>query len=114
GGPTCAMGVGDGEGWVKASSGYADLAAHWRQRLADGLDHDLGLVIAKAVHGQVAADVPAAEIVRQVALFGALNRDGWGVGLTILTALADLLPVLPEERRLSCPGPRRAPRSSGL
>ena len=25
------------------------------------------------------------------------NRDGWGVGLTILTALANLLPVLPEE-----------------
>jgi hypothetical protein len=35
--------------------------------------------------------------VRQVALFGALNRDGWGVGLTILTALGNLLPVLPEE-----------------
>src|ERR1700751_5605220 len=55
------------------------------------------LVIAKAVHGQLAADVPAAEIVRQVAVFGAQNRDGWGVGLTILTALANLLPVLPEE-----------------
>ena len=41
--------------------------------------------------------VPRADIVRQVALFGAQNRDGWGVGLTILTALANLLPVLPEE-----------------
>jgi hypothetical protein len=30
-------------------------------------------------------------------LFGVRNRDGWGVGLTILTALANLLPVLPEE-----------------
>ena len=30
-------------------------------------------------------------------LFGARSRDGWGVGLTILTALANLLPVLPEE-----------------
>ena len=28
---------------------------------------------------------------------GRKNRDGWGVGLTILTALANLLPVLPEE-----------------
>ena len=64
---------------------------------ADGLAHDIGLVIAKAVHGQLAADVPRADIVRQVALFGAQNRDGWGVGLTILTALANLLPVLPEE-----------------
>src|SRR5499427_1133938 len=95
--PTCPVEIRNGEIWVKATLGHADPAAHWRQRLADGLAHDLGLVIAKAVHGQLAADVPAAEIVRQVALFGAQNRDGWGVGLTILTALANLLPVLPEE-----------------
>ena len=87
----------NGQVWVKTTFGHADLAAHWRQRLADGLAHDLGLVIAKAVHGQLAADVPRADIVRQVALFGAENRDGWDVGLTILTALANLLPVLPEE-----------------
>jgi hypothetical protein len=82
---------------VKTTFGHANPAAHWRQRLADGLAHDLGLVLAKAVHGQLAADVPRADIVRQVALFGAQNRDGWGVGLTILTALANLLPFLPEE-----------------
>src|SRR6516162_4972898 len=87
----------DGEVWVKTTSGDADPAAHWRPRLEDGLAHDLGLVIAKAVHGQLATDVPFTDIVRQVALFGAQNRDGWGVGLTILTALANLLPVLPEE-----------------
>ncbi len=37
------------------------------------------------------------DVVRQAALFGAHNRDGWGVGLTILTALANLLPALPED-----------------
>ena len=87
----------DGEVWVKTTLGHADPAVHWRQRLADGLAHDLGLVIAKAVHGQLAADVPPADIVRQVALFGAQNRDGWGVGLTILAAFANLLPRLPED-----------------
>jgi nitrite reductase/ring-hydroxylating ferredoxin subunit len=87
----------NGEVWVKTTVGHIDPAAHWRQRLADGLAHDLGLVIAKAVHGQLAADVPQVDIVRQVALFGAQNRDGWSVGLTILTALANLLPILPEE-----------------
>jgi hypothetical protein len=30
-------------------------------------------------------------------VFGAQNRDGWSVGLTIQTALANLLPVLPQE-----------------
>ena len=95
--PTFPIELRDGQVWVKTTFGASDPAAHWRQRLADGLAHDLGLVIAKAVYGQLAAAVPAAEIVRQVAVFGAQNRDGWDVGLTILTALANLLPVLPEE-----------------
>src|SRR5262249_32681478 len=94
--PICPVEVRNGEVWVKTIFGHAD-AAHWRERLADGLAHDLGLVIAKAVQGQLAADVPPSDIVRQGALFGAHNRDGWSVGLTILTALGNLLPVLPKE-----------------
>jgi nitrite reductase/ring-hydroxylating ferredoxin subunit len=95
--PICPVEVRNGDVWVKTTFGHADPAAHWHQRLAAGLEHDLGLVIAKAVHGQLAAGVPPADIVRQVALFGAQNRDGWDVGLTILTALANLLPALPDE-----------------
>jgi nitrite reductase/ring-hydroxylating ferredoxin subunit len=95
--PICPVEVRNGDVWVKITFGHADTTAHWHQRLADGLAHDIGLVIAKAVHGQLAADVPRGDIVRQVALFGAQNRDGWGAGLTILTALANLLPVLPDE-----------------
>ncbi|CAN7778740.1 Rieske 2Fe-2S domain-containing protein [Paraburkholderia hospita] len=95
--PSCAVEVRNGDVWVATTSGHSDPAAHWRQRLMDGLAHDLGLVIAKGVHGELAAGVPVTAIVRQVALFGAQNRDGWGVGLTILTALANLLPVLQED-----------------
>jgi len=87
----------DGEAWVRPAFGYADPAAHWCQRLDDGLGHFLGLVITKAVYGQLAAGVPPPDVVRQVALFGIQNCDGWGVGLTILAALGNLLPVLPEE-----------------
>ena len=94
--PTFPAEVRNGDVWVKTSIGPADPAAHWRLRLADGLAHDLGLVIAKAVHGLLAVKVQCADIVRQAALFGAQNRDGWGVGLTILTALANLLRALPE------------------
>jgi hypothetical protein len=37
-------------------------------------------------------------MVREATLFGVRNRDnGWGAGLTILTALANLLPSLPAE-----------------
>src|SRR6476660_4394466 len=86
--PTCPVEVRDGEVWVRPIFGYPDPAAHWCQRLDDGLAHILGLVIAKAVHGQIAAGVPPLDVVRQVTLFGIQNRDSWGVGLTILTALA--------------------------
>jgi nitrite reductase/ring-hydroxylating ferredoxin subunit len=95
--PTCPVEVRDGEIWIKPSFAHGDPSGHWRRRLADGLAHNLGLVIAKAVRGQLTAAVPSNEILRQVALFAVHNRDGWGVGATILTALGNLLPVLPEE-----------------
>jgi hypothetical protein len=118
--PTFPVEVRNDEVWVKTTSVYADPASHWRQRLDDGLAHDIGFVIAKAVHGQLAAGVPRADVVRRAALFGAQNRDGWGVGLTILTALGNLLPALPEEeaylalfhgaRRVAADCDGRAPR----
>jgi nitrite reductase/ring-hydroxylating ferredoxin subunit len=95
--PTCPVEVRGSEVWVKPTFGYDDPAAHWRRRLHDGLAHNLGLVIAKAVHGELAAGVPSADAGRQIALFGARNGEGWGVGLTIFTALGNLLPLLPEE-----------------
>ncbi|HXZ17080.1 MAG TPA: Rieske (2Fe-2S) protein [Roseiarcus sp.] len=95
--PTCAVELRGGEVWVQTAFGSADPAAQWRRRLEDGLAHDIGLVIAKAVQGLLAAGAPKPDIVRQVALFGARNRDGWGVGSTILVALANLLPALPED-----------------
>ena len=95
--PTCPVEVRDGEVWIKPSFGHGDASRHWRGRLDDGLAHNLGLVIAKAVRGQLTAGVPAREILRQAALFAVQNRDGWGIGATILTALGNLLPVLPEE-----------------
>src|SRR5215207_3596623 len=95
--PTCPVELRDGEVWIKPTFGQADPACYWRLRLDDGLAHNLGLVIAKAVRGQLTAGVPAREILRQAALFAVHNRDGWGIGATILTALGNLLPVLPEE-----------------
>jgi len=96
--PTCPVEIrAGGEIWVKPAFGYTDAVEHWHQRLADGLTHNLSLVIAKAVHGQLAAGQPPSDVVRQAALFGTRNRDGWDTGLTILTALGQLLPFLSEE-----------------
>jgi nitrite reductase/ring-hydroxylating ferredoxin subunit len=96
--PTCPIQIrADGDIWVKPVFGYPDPVKHWRTRLEDGLGHNLSLVIAKAVHGQIAAGLTPSDVVQQAALFGTRNRDGWDSGLTILTALAQLLPFLSEE-----------------
>jgi nitrite reductase/ring-hydroxylating ferredoxin subunit len=98
--PTCPVEIrAGGEIWVKPVFGYVNPAGHWRQRLEDGLAHNLNLVIGKAVLGLLAAGQSPSEVVRQAALFGTRNRDGWDTGLTILTALGQLLPFLSEEKR---------------
>jgi hypothetical protein len=61
--------------------------------------HNLGLVIAKAVLGARGAGVGEAELLRDAALFGARMRDGFGIGRTILVALGNVLPELPDGER---------------
>jgi hypothetical protein len=99
--PTCPVEVRGEEVWVKVEFGHSESAAYWRQRLEAGMAHNLGLVIAKAVQGQLVAGVAPLEILRQAALFGARNLDAWGPGMTILTALGNLLAILPEEEIFS-------------
>src|SRR5207245_7475177 len=62
--PTCPVEIrAGGEIWVKPVFGYADPVGHWRRRLADGLAHNLGLVIAKAVHCQLTAGQRPSDVV---------------------------------------------------
>ena len=63
--------------------------------------HNLGLVIAKAVLGARGAGVDEAALLRDAALFGARMRDGFGIGMTILVALGNVLPELPDTERHS-------------
>ena len=64
--PTCPVEIrAGGEIWVKPVFGYSDLVGHWRQRLGDGLAHNLNLVIAKAVHGQLAARQPPSDVIQR-------------------------------------------------
>jgi nitrite reductase/ring-hydroxylating ferredoxin subunit len=95
--PTAAVKIRDGVVWVSPHTRYTDGDAHWCNRLREGLEQNIGLVLAKAVLGLIGEGVDYRVLVRDAALFGARNRDGWGVGLTILTALAKLIPSLPEE-----------------
>lgn len=124
--PTCAVVLRADEVWVQPEFGRSDAAAYWRQRLEQGMAHNLGLVIAKAIQGQLTAGVSPIEVARQAALFGARNRDGWGTGMTILTAVGNGLAILPEQKlylalfhgirrvAIDCDGEAPARQSSAL
>lgn len=69
----------------------ADAAYHLR-RLEEGLEEGITLVLAKAVLALLDLGVPPAEIVGTGARFGVCYRDtGFGAGLTVLTAMANVL-----------------------
>src|SRR5579862_6744193 len=82
---------------------YADPVGHLQARLRNGLEDDISLVVAKSVLGLLDAGVPASEIVRTGVEFGARYRSsGWGAGLTVLVAMANLLPQLqPDDQALA-------------
>jgi len=97
--PTFEVQVEDGEVWVARRPKAGNTLEHWRSRLQEGMAHDIGLVIGKAVHGWLASGADYRELLREAAVYAAANRDGWGTGATILTALGALVPTLDEERR---------------
>ncbi|MCS7225073.1 MAG: Rieske 2Fe-2S domain-containing protein [Armatimonadetes bacterium] len=70
---------------------------HWLRRLRDGIEHQLDLVIAKAVIHLIASGADFREIVRSGAELGLRLRDSWGSGMTILVAMAHLVPLLAPE-----------------
>ena len=77
-----------------------DRVAHLQHRLAEGLEQGLTLVTAKAVLGLLEAGVPLADIVRTGVDYGTTYRaQGWGTGLTVLVAMANLLPHLADDDR---------------
>jgi nitrite reductase/ring-hydroxylating ferredoxin subunit len=66
-------------------------ATHWRNRLADGLQEDLPLVMAKAVVGLDEESEGFTTPVETAVNFGTRYRDmGWGRGLTTLGCMANL------------------------
>jgi len=85
--------------WVDLST-PPDRQAYQRQRLTDGLEQSISLVIAKAVLALMAAGIDPAELLAMGLAFGTrYRRTGWGAGLTILTCMANLLPYLDERDR---------------
>jgi nitrite reductase/ring-hydroxylating ferredoxin subunit len=77
-----------------------DARVHQQQRLQDGLEQGITLVIAKAVVALLDLGVAPTEAFRVGLAFGTrYNKAGWDTGLTILTCMANLLPYLEEDDR---------------
>jgi len=90
----------EGDDVVVATRPDGDRVEHLRARLQDGLEDGLTLVVAKSVLGLLAGGVDPVEIVRAGIDFGTAYRAaGWGAGLTVLVAMANLLPDLDEADR---------------
>lgn len=91
--------VRDGEVWVDLSP-REDRPAYLRQRLRDGLERNISLVLAKSSIGLLDTGEDPAEPFRAGLEFSArYRRAGWGQGLTIHTCMMNLLPHLAREDR---------------
>jgi nitrite reductase/ring-hydroxylating ferredoxin subunit len=89
--------------WVDVRASGGDRVGQSLGRLQDGLEQNLSLVTIKAVLSLLEARVPAGTILETGAAFGArYRRDGWGPGLTILTAMGNVVDALaPEDQALA-------------
>lgn len=91
----------DGDVWVAGSKNRTGEIAYWKTRLQEGLEQSISLVIGKAVIALLNAGVPYQQIVDIGTRYGVrYRRAGWGSGLTILTAMTNLLDRLPVDERL--------------
>src|SRR5690606_29087713 len=94
--------VRDGEIWVDPRP-QRDEVTHQKRRLLDGLEQQISLVTAKAILSLLDHGVQPHEVLQIAGRFGATQRDaGWRDGLTIMTAMGNLLPEFaPEDRPLA-------------
>src|SRR5215472_7937689 len=92
--PTYGVEVRDGEVWLDSRPVAGDRLAHWLDRAEVGLEQDIPLVLAKSAIALDELDATS-EAVARAALFGLRNRrSGWSQGMTILTSLVSVMPVL--------------------
>ena len=91
--------VRDGMVWLDPSPIEEEPLKHSLRKIDEGLEQDIPLVLAKAIPKLHNLGVTK-DVLRKAALFGVRNRAaGWSTGLSILTAMANVLPLLDEEDR---------------
>ena len=97
--PSFPVEVRDGDVYVDPHPVQRDVRAHLSKKLDEGLEQNIRLVLAKSLIGLDELG-ETSEVIRRAALFGLQNRAaGWSTGLSILTAMANVMPSLAEEDR---------------
>ena len=90
----------DGIVFVDPRPRRSDRVGRAKARLRDGLEQQLNLMLVKNVLALDEAGVAPREVLAIGGRFGATYRaDGWRSGLTILTAMGNILPALTAEDR---------------
>ncbi|MDU0204711.1 Rieske (2Fe-2S) protein [Paenibacillus sp. MAH-36] len=98
--PSYEVRVDGGEVWVNPVSRRVEGAEKYKIRLKEGLEQNIGIVIAKAVVGLIEAGVPEQDIARIGIEFGTTYGAGWNAGLTILTAMAQIVDKLDKNGKI--------------
>jgi nitrite reductase/ring-hydroxylating ferredoxin subunit len=99
--PTYPVEISENKVYVNLSPHHQQSMEQLRGRLREGLEQNISLVIAKAVTGLIEAGEPPAKIARIGVEFGTKHRrNGWRSGLTILTAMTNILPYLDKKGRI--------------
>lgn len=95
--PAFPVEIRDREVWIDLAA-HADPLMHHRQRLQDGLEQGIPLVIGKSVIALLNQEKHTTEAFRMGLDFGVCYRQsGWDTGLTIHTCMVNLLPYLDAE-----------------
>jgi nitrite reductase/ring-hydroxylating ferredoxin subunit len=101
--PIFAVSVIDGNIFVHTEPGNVrkeELRAYYLQRLNDGMEQDIALIIAKSILTLNSEGVLSSDLFRNGLEFGTKYRqEGWGPGLTILTCMMNLTSYsIPQDR----------------
>lgn len=95
--PAFPVQIQDSEVWVNLAT-RADPVTHQRQRLQDGLEQSISLVIGKSVIALLDQNINPTDPFSMGLNFGVRYRQsGWDTGLTIHTCMMNLLPYLDAE-----------------
>lgn len=99
--PSYPVEIRNGDVWVTVQSNGTGGQERWQRRLREGMEQNLRLVQAKAVMGLLDGGAGPKAILTQAGLYGVQHRQaGWSSGMTILTAMGNVLAALSDHERM--------------